>query len=350
MRSAADEQLSTAGVASTVRTLQGVLQRSCSQTPVQRGLAPIRTAIASITEGRCLVLSGEDRVDAALRSRSIRLGVSEIHILRWESGCDLETVADRSRDDRIAIYVPLRGGFEARQGISSVSVAPGQFLLATQRGALHRTWRGRLDMVNLLVERRSMAEGMLATYGTDISRSVDLSVRGLDSHAALMRMLETVLLDAADGDPCLAGTAAAPVGQALVALALRALAGANGLAALDRPRGPAPYYVRRVQKFIEQRSSKPIGMDDMTSIAGVSRRTLHYGYKRFLHTTPMKALAQARLRAARRILESEGGVPNIARVAMEVGYGSASHFARDYKAIFGEQPRQTVQRGGAGAE
>jgi AraC-like DNA-binding protein len=115
-------------------------------------------------------------------------------------------------------------------------------------------------------------------------------------------------------------------------------------AAADR--AIAPFFVRRVEKFIEEHARDAIALADLTGVAGVSTRALQTSFRRFRDTTPMAYLRLIRLELARAELAKagqQGG--SVATVANAFGFGHLGRFARDYYARFGELPSHTLQRG-----
>ena len=61
----------------------------------------------------------------------------------------------------------------------------------------------------------------------------------------------------------------------------------------------APYFVRRVERFIEENARCAINLEDLAGVAGVSSRALQLGFRRFRNTTPMAYLRALRLELAR---------------------------------------------------
>jgi len=118
-------------------------------------------------------------------------------------------------------------------------------------------------------------------------------------------------------------------------------------AAADQP--VAPFFVRRVERFIEERARDMITLTDLTGIAGVSTRALQLSFRRFRNTTPMAYLRTVRLELARTELVNAGRQgSSVAAVANAVGLGHLGRFSRDYHARFGELPSHTLHRGSAG--
>src|SRR5690606_39475750 len=66
----------------------------------------------------------------------------------------------------------------------------------------------------------------------------------------------------------------------------------NSLSDCIDPRSTSivPYYVRRAEIFIRQESRNPISLAEIASAAGVSPRSLLYGFKRYKSVSPMKYL------------------------------------------------------------
>jgi len=111
----------------------------------------------------------------------------------------------------------------------------------------------------------------------------------------------------------------------------------------------SPFFVRRVEQFIEEHARDAIVLADLTSVAGVSTRALQAGFRRFRDTTPMAYLRAIRLELARADLAKAGRLgSSVAAVAHAFGFAHLGRFARDYQARFGELPSQTLYRGSIG--
>jgi AraC family ethanolamine operon transcriptional activator len=74
---------------------------------------------------------------------------------------------------------------------------------------------------------------------------------------------------------------------------------------------------------------------------GVSRRHLQYCFQDVLNTNPVQYLRAMRLNRVRRELKVGGSHASVQDVAARWGFWHLSHFASDYKKMFGELPSQT---------
>lgn len=101
--------------------------------------------------------------------------------------------------------------------------------------------------------------------------------------------------------------------------------------------------VRRAEEYMRANAKRPIGMKQVAEAAGVSVRTLQYGFKRHRDVSPHAALHRFRLEGARGdILAKPAG--RIADIALAWGFTHLGRFASQYKAAFGELPSHTLGR------
>jgi AraC-like DNA-binding protein len=309
---------------------------------VQRGLSSIRPAVSQITDGRCEIVANS-HLSSELRSKVLTLGMSQIHLLTWTSDGPLKTITRRTLDDPITIYIPVVGNFRARQKTCEVSLDPGRMMIASGRGSLHREFSGRIDLVNVLLQRDKLRGLMRREFGRDdlFGDDDDIVVRDLNRDGPFIHMLGTVLADAVATRRSFEGSLGGQAEDVIATLCLQAI----GIEKRPPPAGPMtalPYYVTRAERFVAENWRRSITIDDLAAAAGVSKRTLQYGFRHYRGTTPTGAVKFARIAVARSALINSH--ERVTDVAMRVGYDDPSHFARDYKRITGEAPRETVRR------
>ena len=100
--------------------------------------------------------------------------------------------------------------------------------------------------------------------------------------------------------------------------------------------------ISRAVAWIRRHALKPLDVEALRDIAGMSRTSL---FREFKHVTGMSPLAfqkALRLQEARyRLLATPG---DVAGVAFSVGYESASQFSREYARQFGAPPSKDIDR------
>jgi AraC-like DNA-binding protein len=82
-------------------------------------------------------------------------------------------------------------------------------------------------------------------------------------------------------------------------------------------------------------------VDELASMAGMSRSTLHHHFRGLTAMSPLQFQKQLRLHTARQKMLTEE--LDAARAAFAVGYESPSQFNREYKRFFGRPPMRDVQ-------
>jgi len=105
-----------------------------------------------------------------------------------------------------------------------------------------------------------------------------------------------------------------------------------------------PRDVVRVIEWARGHLNEPIRLAALARIAGVPPRTLETHFLRFLGTTPLGWVRQARLTHARRALLASGGRATVSDVAVGCGFDQLGRFAAQYCRRFGELPSETLRR------
>ena len=106
--------------------------------------------------------------------------------------------------------------------------------------------------------------------------------------------------------------------------------------------GVAPWYVRRVEEYIELHADRPLRIEDMAAVAGVSERTLYGGFRTWRGLSPKAYLKAIRLdRARTELLGVDARALSVADIARSCGFRHLGNFARDYRVRFGERPSET---------
>lgn len=108
--------------------------------------------------------------------------------------------------------------------------------------------------------------------------------------------------------------------------------------------GALPRDVVHVLDWSRGHLPEPIRLRELARIAGVPPRTLETHFKRFLGTTPLGWVRQARLTHARRALLASDGRVTVSEVALDSGFTQLGRFAAQYCRRFGELPSETLRR------
>ncbi|MBU9366049.1 AraC family transcriptional regulator [Burkholderia multivorans] len=120
------------------------------------------------------------------------------------------------------------------------------------------------------------------------------------------------------------------------------LAGAHGgeIARFALAEGPSQRVMQAIQ-FLRQRYAGPVHVDELASVAQLSRSAFHRQFKALTSLTPVQYQKQLRLLEARRLMLSQSIGAEAA--AFAVGYESASQFSREYARMFGAPPKRDTK-------
>jgi len=115
---------------------------------------------------------------------------------------------------------------------------------------------------------------------------------------------------------------------------------------LDTP-GAMPDFglVKRLEQFIEASWREAITIERLVAEAGVSARSIFRAFERVRGYSPIAFAKSVRLQRARELLLSGDPAVTVASAAAACNFANPGHFARYYRATFGELPSATVSRG-----
>lgn len=103
--------------------------------------------------------------------------------------------------------------------------------------------------------------------------------------------------------------------------------------------------VEQARKYVFAHRQEPIMVSDLCKALKVCRRTLQYSFQTALNINPVAYLRAVRLNGVRRALRAARGdrAACVADIAASWGFWHLSHFAGDYKQMFGELPSHTLR-------
>ena len=108
---------------------------------------------------------------------------------------------------------------------------------------------------------------------------------------------------------------------------------------------PQPKRIRGVQRVIDYlnvHARQLPTIADLCKIAGLSERSLEYGFQEYMGVTPVRYLRIVRLNGVKRdLISSHSGNVKIVDIALKWGFVELGRFAGEYRQLFGELPSDT---------
>ena len=102
------------------------------------------------------------------------------------------------------------------------------------------------------------------------------------------------------------------------------------------PAVPAVFHLRRARDLIDRHFAEPLDLDAMAAAAGFSRYHFARGFKAAYGETPGQYLTRRRVERAQDLLR--GANLTVTEICHLVGFGSLGTFSRTFRDIVGESP------------
>ena len=99
--------------------------------------------------------------------------------------------------------------------------------------------------------------------------------------------------------------------------------------------------IARAVAIIRSDFAKPLRVEHLAEVAGMSPSSFHEHFRAITALTPMQFQKQLRLIEARRLLIADGAA--ISHATYAVGYESVPQFTRDYGRLFGLPPGRDIK-------
>ncbi|HVJ37837.1 MAG TPA: helix-turn-helix domain-containing protein [Stenotrophomonas sp.] len=124
-----------------------------------------------------------------------------------------------------------------------------------------------------------------------------------------------------------------------------AQAGEHGRAISGRGRRTHYRMLRRAEDYLRTNLRHNLYINDICNVTGVSERALRYAFDDLLGMSPNRYLSMLRLCAAYRgLADADPQRSSVKAIALSCGLWDLSRFAENYRRLFGELPRETLNR------
>lgn len=106
----------------------------------------------------------------------------------------------------------------------------------------------------------------------------------------------------------------------------------------------SPGYLRRAEEFMEAHWKEGVSVEKLAQITGQSARTIFNAFRKHRGYSPMAFEKTVRLKHANELLKVPHPQTSVTAVAFACGFSNLGNFAKDYRAMFKEQPSETIRR------
>ncbi len=309
-----------------------------------RNLDEARTSISSAYDSHQLEpIGAQSEVDISLHVASL----NSVNFSLVEYGSDV--VATVGEGSAIYVLMPVSGQLEVNSGTTRISCEPGCAVVQNAGVGFQKIMRNRYRQLvvkfdpQVLLEHVAKLKGVMPTNPIHFDSVMDISS---SMGASWWRTVNYVMEELRNADPNTPQQLIyEPLEQLLIQNILRCQRhNYTELLAAPKHFQLAPWYIKRAEDYLREYYSESVTMDTLAQIAGVSSRSLQYGFKKARGITPMQYLKEVRLERVRDELLRGRPQTSVTPIAMACGFKQLGWFASQYREKYGETPSETLKR------
>jgi AraC-like DNA-binding protein len=298
-----------------------------------------------LAEHRLAYLPRERHLD--FHHRQAKLGPVGVNLMDYGAGIMVDAPPFT---DFYLLQFTLSGWCQIWQNKTYAVFPAGSVAIVNPFPGFKKAWMPGTRQLFLRIDKRLVQREFRAWTGVDEAGEIEFQLSPINDMAkvgTLTRYVQMLCDDLRDEKSDLAHPLVCDrIASGLISILLASMPHNKTRVVEAATRSLAPFFVRRVEQFIEEHARDTISLTDLTGVAGVSTRALHMGFRQFRNTTPMAYLRSTRLELARTELARAGRERgSVAAIATLLGFANLERFARDYQARFGELPSETLCRG-----
>jgi AraC-like DNA-binding protein len=301
-------------------------------------------AVDCCEQPRLKLLSDPDSFSIAQRAgRMGPVTLSELTI-----GAELSIERGELRDT-YRVIVMQSGRAECVHRHVAVSALPGTAVVLTPQGHAVTRWPAGSRMLTVKIDRYAVDNALSDELGRQIKSEINFSplmsiTAGPTRGWVNLLMLFKEQLLRHDG----------LINQPLVGMPFVDSLVRGFLLAADHPhrdalatdRGhPPPRAIRTAIEIMEAEPHLPLTASTVAARIPLSVRSLQYGFRHHLQTTPMAYLREVRLRRAHQdLVDADPYTDTVTSILYRWGFTNAGRFSRMHTARYGESPSVTLRR------
>ncbi len=243
---------------------------------------------------------------------------------------------------------------------ASVSPLSGEFrycgndrqenaILQASGGVWDVCFKDSVDFVGTAFDRNLMQYNYEKLTGRSLPQEWLVSQPAITCPDVLFRYshgVAKILREVQDRPALLESTAALRTLNAeVLKLALDALSPTVDLNDTIKPQSNRIRGVHRVIDYLQAHADQVPAIVQLCDISGLSERSLEYGFREHLETTPIRYLRLVRLNGARRdLLNNTSHKTQVSDIALKWGFVEFGRFSGEYKQLFDELPSETNRK------
>jgi AraC-like DNA-binding protein len=261
--------------------------------------------------------------------------------------CRTPATIDYGETDFARLQLPLRGHGVARSGTQTATVGVGGASLTSPGHLTTLEYGPESEHIFVRIAPDALRRNLAMLLDAPLHRLPEFELVGFTSPemlSGLRQMIQLLVQQLNDPHSRLSPIAVKEMEQAAILQLL--FASRHSFSALleKEPSDPASSHLRQAEAYIEANWNRPIGIEALAEAAGVSARSLFKGFAKTHGCSPMNFVKRVRLRHARDLLTKPDNSTTVVGIALACGFSNPGHFAKDYRAAFGQLPSEDLHR------
>ncbi|WP_022721211.1 AraC family transcriptional regulator [Rhodopseudomonas sp. B29] len=245
------------------------------------------------------------------------------------------------------LQIALSGHFLSRTGSDTIQIDRQQACIVSPERALRTEHDVPFQLLLLRVRTEALERKLTALLGARPKAPIEFDAASNNSMPQAVNLRHLLMffacqLDAPVQPPPLV---LAELQQTIALMFLTANPNTYSRQIAAEERDIAPRYVRQIEEYIEANWMRPINIEKLAALTGISARGIFKGFQRTRGYSPMAFAKRVRLERARAMLiDGESATTTVTSAAFACGFANLGHFAKYYREMFGERPSDTLQR------
>lgn len=277
-----------------------------------------------------------------------RYGDITLSYLNYGTEVSMQPRRTECLESFLVVQIPVRGRAVVLCGKESLDSSPEVASVVTPTLPMQMRWQGDCRQITIRIERVHLEQHCANLLGRPLRRPIEFALGmplNVGGGRRFLRLVETVLANLDDEDLPIPAIIERELVQALMTALLLEQPSNYRESLTSTTRPAAPWYVRRIEDFIEANAAEALTVEALARVAGISVRSVHEGFRRWRGTTPLEHLRAVRLERARAALRAaDPSLTSVARIATSWGFNHLGRFSQDYRRRFGESPSVTLRQ------
>lgn len=286
------------------------------------------------------------RKDGRLDARINRHSLDALSLFYATFGAPIR--AEFPEPDFFRLQIILSGGAEPFSRSEPMEAGPSDSIIVASGETVVQNYSADCTQLGVRIRADSLVSKLGALTGIQPGSDLrlDAPTRILRDQAQTVNRLVLLLTHELDSiGPSINPIVLTEIQQAIVVAFLCACPHNFSHLLTGDPKPLAPWQVRLAEEFIAANWNRPISVESLATAVGCSVRSIFRSFRDSRGQSPLAFVKRVRFDRAREMLWLANAGTTISAVAFACGFQNLSHFAREYRRLFGELPSETLARG-----